>query len=135
MNIGVPGTGISLIFYTLLAVLMPIIHCGRFLRNRREHDVKFVFVHFTYAVYFIFILLIEMSILASSLSVLNVRGPWTTMMRLGALGTFCMLASWITLPLFARYYASLRRRRKGLHSTLPYLAGRKDVQVIDGIYI
>jgi chromate transport protein ChrA len=98
MNNGYNGTGISIIFYLVLAFLMPIIQLTRILLHRSNYGYKFVWQHFVYALTIAVTVAVVISFLMNIFGI-NDRTHWHTALHISAALTIGLLIMWVVIPL------------------------------------
>lgn len=101
MNNGYSGTGISIIFYLLLALLMPLVHFARVSMKRNIYVHGFVMRHFLYGIMIIATVVIGISWLIS-ITGINQHAQWHVMLLLSAITTVGLLMLWIAVPIIVK---------------------------------
>lgn len=101
MNNGYSGTGISIIFYLLLALLMPIIQIVRLIFKHGVYKNRFVVRHFLYGIMIIITVVIGISWL-TTVTGIKERAHWHVMLNVSAATTVGLLLAWILLPLLVK---------------------------------
>jgi hypothetical protein len=127
MTNGFTGTGVSIIFYLLLAFYMPIAFLIRTIRHRSIHGARFVLRHFLYAVSITLTVWLGISYLTKILG-LEGRGKLHIFINLGVRGVAAILLLWTLMPLFVQLWLKLRHFKPAQLPALTILAKRPQVQ-------
>lgn len=98
---GSTGTGISIIFYLMLALLMPFVFLFRVARRNCNFRCSFVIGHFMYAVMIATTILIGISYI-TTVTGLKGKGQWHNMMLLGGKTTVGVLTLWVAAPILVK---------------------------------
>jgi hypothetical protein len=101
MNNGYSGTGISIIFYLLLALVMPLVHFVRVVLRHNGYKHRFVFRHFLYGIMIIATVVVGISWL-TDVTGMKELAHWHVMLYVSAATTVGLLLVWILLPLLVR---------------------------------
>jgi hypothetical protein len=107
MTNGFTGTGISIIFYLLLAFYMPIAFLVRTIRHRSIHKARFVLRHFLYAASITLTVWLGISYLTRVLG-LEGRGKLHIFINLGVRGVAAILLFWTLMPMFVQVWLRVR---------------------------
>lgn len=126
MTNGFTGTGISIIFYLLLAFYMPIAFLVRTIRHRSIHKARFVLRHFLYAASITLTVWLGISYLTRVLG-LEGRGKLHIFINLGVRGVAAILLFWTLMPLFVQLWLRLRHFAPPTLPALVLLAQRPKV--------
>lgn len=136
---GTTGTGISIIFYLLLALLMPVVFIVRIIKKSKSFKWKFVAMHFTYAVLIACTILLGVSYL-TKISGLEGSGELHKLLTDGARVTSCILLIWAITPLLLRLWLRVvhgSRYRSELSELMTSQIKKRPIRskylVIDGI--
>jgi len=126
MTNGFTGTGISIIFYLLLAFYMPIAFLVRTIRHRSIHGARFVLRHFLYAAAITLTVWLGISYLTRVMG-LEGRGKLHIFINLGVRGVAAILLFWTLMPLFVQLWLRLRHFSPAQLPALTILAQRPKV--------
>ncbi len=127
MTNGFTGTGVSIIFYLLLAFYMPIAFLIRTIRHRSIHGARFVLRHFFYAAAITLTVWLGISYLTKVLGLAG-RGKLHIFINLGVRGVAAILLFWTLMPLFVQVWMKVRHFKPAQLPALTILAKRPKVQ-------
>lgn len=138
MNNGYSGTGISIIFYLILALLMPFVHFVRVSTKHNLYRHRFVLRHFFYGIMIIFMVVIIISWLISITGIKS-QSEWQAMVIFSAISTIGLLVLWTVLPLIIKLILWIFRIHPS-HAMMPLTHNSEitevehtEYKVIDGV--
>lgn len=103
MNNGYSGTGISIIFYLILALVMPLVHIVRVSTRHNLYMHRFVLRHFFYGIMIIMTVVVGISWLITATG-MNTHAHWHAMLIFSAVSTVGLLVLWVVLPLTIKLF-------------------------------
>src|SRR5579885_1128011 len=103
MTNGFNGTGISILFYLVLALLMPFVYLYRFIRRQHLFRPRFVMRHFIYALLIAGTVAIGISYLSAYAGIRG-RGQWQDVIGVSAWSAFVLVVLWTVIPLLVKFW-------------------------------
>ncbi len=117
MTNGYSGTGISIIFYLVLAIFMPFAYLSRLLLGKQAYSAKFVLRHFLYALMIGLTALVGISYITTWAG-LQGTGQWRTVLSYGAWAAVFLILLWVTIPALVRFGLRVNRISGWLNHSL-----------------
>lgn len=134
MTNGFNGTGISILYYLVLALLMPFVQLYRLARRRHLFKPRFVFRHFLYGVMIALMVAMGISYL-STYTGIREHGQWRDVIGIGAWSASILVVLWTIIPLLIKLMHSILKDGPFVPNVtqINAPADRRKYQVIDSI--